>query len=214
MSQNPEVTSRTRIRRLPEKAATDRSALDAVLDAARVAHVAFVHDGSPVNIPTACARDRNRLLLHGSTGSRLMRTLATGVPVCATVTLLDGMVLARSAFESSMHYRSAMVFGSAAAVEDKLVALRAMSEAWMPGRWDELRPPTAKELAATLVLELPLLEWSVKLSNGDPDDPPEDLDEPVWAGVLPVVTAYGEPRPAPDLRGDPPFPGYAGAWKP
>jgi len=123
-------------------------------------------------------------------------------------------VLARSAFESSMHYRSAMIYGAAEPVADKLVALRAMSEAWMPGRWDTLRPPTTKELAATLVLELPLVEWSVKLSNGDPDDPPEDLDEPVWAGVLPIVSAYGEPRPAPDLRGDPAVPGYLAAWKP
>ncbi|WP_221176483.1 pyridoxamine 5'-phosphate oxidase family protein [Nocardioides marmorisolisilvae] len=205
---------RTRIRRLPEKAATTRADLDAVLDAARVAHVAFVHDGAPVNIPTACARDGDRLLLHGSTGSRMMRVLATGVPVCVTLTLLDGMVLARSAFESSMHYRSAVICGSAAPVADQVPALRAMSEAWMPGRWDTLRPPTAKELAATLVLELPLEEWSVKISAGDPDDPPEDLDEPVWAGVLPIATAYGEPIPAPDLRGDPPLPDYLADWKP
>jgi nitroimidazol reductase NimA-like FMN-containing flavoprotein (pyridoxamine 5'-phosphate oxidase superfamily) len=207
------MSQRTRIQRLPEKAATEVEALRAVLDAARVAHVAFQHDGSPVNIPTACARDGERLLLHGSTASRMMRTLATGVPVCVAVTLLDGLVLARSAFESSMHYRSAVIYGSTTPVEDKLVALRAMSEAWMPGRWNTLRPPTAKELAATLVLELALTEWSVKVSNGDPDDPPEDLDEPVWAGVLPILTSYGVPVPAPDLRGDPPVPGYLGDWK-
>ncbi|MFL6159952.1 MAG: pyridoxamine 5'-phosphate oxidase family protein [Marmoricola sp.] len=208
------MSERTRIRRLPEKAGSTRADLDAVLDAARVAHVAFVHDGSPVNIPTACARDQDRLLLHGSTGSRMMRELAAGVPVCVTVTLLDGMVLARSAFESSMHYRSAVVFGSASPVADKVEALRVMSEAWMPGRWETLRPPTAKELAATSVLELALGEWSVKVSAGDPEDPPEDLDEPVWAGVLPIVTTYGEPRPAPDLRGDPPFPEAARDWSP
>ncbi|MFL6172462.1 MAG: pyridoxamine 5'-phosphate oxidase family protein [Marmoricola sp.] len=208
------MSERTRIRRLPEKAGSTRADLDAVLDAARVAHVAFVHDGSPVNIPTACARDQDRLLLHGSTGSRMMRELAAGVPVCVTVTLLDGMVLARSAFESSMHYRSAVVFGSASPVADKVEALRVMSEAWMPGRWETLRPPTAKELAATSVLELALGEWSVKVSAGDPEDPPEDLDEPVWAGVLPIVTNYGEPRPAPDLRGDPPFPEAARDWSP
>ena len=208
------MTDRTRIRRLPEKARTDRAALDAVLDAAKVAHVAFVHEGHPVNVPTACARDGDRLLLHGSTGSRMMRALADGVRVCVTVTLLDGLVLARSAFESSMHYRSAMVFGTARPVEDKAAALRAMSEAWMPGRWETLRPPTAKELAATLALELPLAEWSVKVSAGDPDDPVEDLDEPVWAGVLPIVTRYGEPRPAPDLRGEPAFPALAEGWQP
>jgi hypothetical protein len=135
----------------------------------------------------------------------MYRRLASGVEVCVTVTLLDGMVLARSAFESSMHYRSAMVFGRAAAVPDdqKVAALRAMSEAWLPGRWDTLRPPTPKELAATMVLALPLDEWSVKVSDGPPEDAPEDLDAPVWAGVLPIVTSYGDPLPAPDLRGTP-----------
>lgn len=206
------MTDRTRIRRLPEKAATDRASLHAVLDAARVAHVAFVQDGNPVNIPVASARDGDRLLLHGSTGSRLFRTLASGAEVCVTITLLDGMVLARSAFESSMHYRSATLFGVTTQVTDKLAALEAMSEAWMPGRWETLRPPQIKELAATMVLELPLHEWSVKVSNGDPDDPPEDLDEPVWAGVLPIVTSYGEPSPAPDLRGDWPVPTYVQDW--
>jgi nitroimidazol reductase NimA-like FMN-containing flavoprotein (pyridoxamine 5'-phosphate oxidase superfamily) len=215
VGQNRRVApDRTEIRRLPEKAATARADLDAVLDAARVAHVAFVEDDRPVNIPVACARDDDRLLLHGSTGSRLFRTLAEGVPLCATVTLLDGMVLARSAFESSMHYRSAVVYGAATPVTDKVVALRAMSEAWMPGRWDTLRPPTAKELAATAVLEVALTEWSVKISAGDPDDPPEDLDAPVWAGVLPIVSGYGEPVPAPDLRGAPAFPAYVADWRP
>jgi len=208
------MSERTRIRRLPEKGVPDVAALHAILDTARVAHVAFVHDGHPVNIPMASARDGDRLLLHGSTGSRLLRTLTEGAPVCATVTLLDGMVLARSAFESSMHYRSAMVFGVAEPVPDKERALRAMSEQWMPGRWETLRAPTGKELAATLVLELPLDEWSVKVSAGDPDDPPEDLDEPVWAGVLPLLTSYGEPRPAPDLRPGIAEPAYLRSWTP
>jgi nitroimidazol reductase NimA-like FMN-containing flavoprotein (pyridoxamine 5'-phosphate oxidase superfamily) len=160
------------------------------------------------------ARDGDRLLLHGSTGSRLFRRLAEGAEVCVAVTLLDGMVLARSAFESSMHYRSAMVFGTTAevAAEDKDAALRAMSEAWLPGRWDTLRPPTTKELAATMVLALPLDEWSVKVSDGPPQDAAEDLDAPVWAGVLPIVTSYGEPVPAPDLRGTPAFPAEAAGW--
>ncbi len=199
------MSERTRIRRLPEKAVDDLAVLHAILDAARVAHVAFVHDGHPVNIPVGCARDGERLLLHGSTGSRLFRHLASGAEVCATVTLLDGMVLARSAFESSMHYRSAMVFGIAAEVPEdgKVPALRAMSEAWLPGRWDTLRAPTAKELAATTVLALPLTQWSVKVSDGPPEDAPEDLDAPVWAGVLPLVTSYGDAVPAPDLRGNP-----------
>jgi nitroimidazol reductase NimA-like FMN-containing flavoprotein (pyridoxamine 5'-phosphate oxidase superfamily) len=208
------VSERTRIRRLPEKARVDTAALHEVLDAAKVAHVAFVDVTGPVNVPVAVARDGDRLLLHGSTGSRLFRTLAAGTEVCATVTLLDGLVLARSAFESSMHYRSAMVFGVPVPVGDKLTALHAMSEAWMPGRWETLRPPTGKELAATVVLALPLSEWSLKVSDGPPDDPPEDLDAPVWAGTLPLVTSYGDPVPAPDLRGDPAVPAYLGEWRP
>src|SRR4051812_18942284 len=173
------MTDRTRIRRLPEKSVEDPAVLHAILDAARVAHVGFTDEsGAPVVIPTGAARDGDRLLLHGSTGSRLFRRLAGGCDVCVTTTLLDGIVLARSAFESSMHYRSAMVFGVATVVpdEDKVAALRTMSEAWLPGRWDTLRSPNAKELAATLVLALPLEEWSVKISDGPPDDPAEDLD--------------------------------------
>jgi nitroimidazol reductase NimA-like FMN-containing flavoprotein (pyridoxamine 5'-phosphate oxidase superfamily) len=196
------MTERTRVRRLPEKAVADVAVLHAILDEARVAHVAFVEDGHPVNVPVGCARDGDRLLLHGSTGSRLFWQLARGAEVCVTVTLLDAMVLARSAFESSMHYRSAMVFGRSTEVEDKVAALRAMSDQWLPGRWATLRPPYAKELAATMVLALPLEEWSVKVSDGPPDDDPADLDAPVWAGVLPLVTSYGEPVPAPDLRPD------------
>lgn len=208
------VTDRTRVRRLPDKARTDRRELDEILDAAKVAHVAFVdRTGQPFNLPVGAARDGDRLLLHGSTGSRLFRALAEGARVCVTVTLLDGLVLARSAFESSMHYRSAMVLGSARVVTDKLAALEAMSEQWMPGRWSQLRPPTAKELAATLVLEVPLEEWSVKVSDAPPEDDPADLDAPVWAGVLPLVTTYGEPVPAPDLRGDPPVPEYLRTWR-
>jgi nitroimidazol reductase NimA-like FMN-containing flavoprotein (pyridoxamine 5'-phosphate oxidase superfamily) len=200
----PETTQRTRIRRLPEKAVADVAVLHAILDAARVAHVGFADDeGRPVVIPTGVARDEDRLLMHGSTGSRLFRRLADGIDVCVTVTHLDGMVLARSAFESSMHYRSAMVFGRAAEVDDKTAALRAMSEAWLPGRWETLRPPNARELAATMVLAVPLEEWSVKVSDGPPTDDPDDLDAPVWAGVLPIVTTYGEPVSAPDLRGEP-----------
>jgi nitroimidazol reductase NimA-like FMN-containing flavoprotein (pyridoxamine 5'-phosphate oxidase superfamily) len=209
------MSERTRIRRLPEKAVDDVAVLHEILDAARVAHVAFTDDaGRPVNIPTGMARDGDRLLLHGSTGSRLFRRLAAGADACVAVTLLDGMVLARSAFESSMHYRSAMVFGTTSEVpaDDKAAALRAMSEAWLPGRWDTLRPPNSRELAATMVLALPLDEWSVKVSDGPPEDPPEDLDEPVWAGVLPIVTSYGEPVPAPDLRGDPALPPDLERW--
>ena len=197
------MTDRTTVRRLPEKQVRDRPVLDAVLDAGRVAHVAVRDEGGqPYVVPVAYARDGDTVLFHGSTASRLFRGLADSAPTCLTVTLLDGLVAARSVFESSMHYRSAMVFGHATAVDDKVAALRAMSEAWLPGRWDALRAPTTKELAATLVLALPLDEWSVKVSDGPPTDAPEDLDAPVWAGVLPIVTSYGEPVAAPDLRGN------------
>jgi len=209
------TTDRTRVRRLPEKASTDTAVLHAILDAAKVAHVAFADaHGQPFNLPVGAARDGDRLLLHGSTGSRLFRTLATGATACVTVTLLDGLVLARSAFESSMHYRSAMVFGTPQEVLDKVTALRAMSEQWMPGRWETLRPPSAKELAATRVLELSLDEWSVKVSAAPPEDDPADLDAPVWAGVLPILSEYGDPVPAPDLRGSPLVPSYFRSWSP
>ena len=156
-SSAPGSTARTRVRRLPELAAQDRATLHAVLDDALVATVAVVDDGQPYALPVACARDGERLLLHGSTGSRLFRLLAAGVPACVTVTLVDGLVLARSAFESSMNYRSVMVLGSSAVVDeaDKQAAMRRLTEHLMPGRWSQLRPPTRKELAATTVVATP-----------------------------------------------------------
>lgn len=147
----------------------------------------------------ACARDGDALLVHGSTGSRLMRALAEGAAACTTVTVLDGAVYARSAFNSSMRYRSAMIYGPYRPLEDQLRGLRVLTEHLLPGRWDELRPPTTKELAATLVLAVPLDEWSLKVSDGWPEDEPSDLDAPVWAGVLPCRAAWGPPLDAPDL---------------
>src|SRR6478672_7410397 len=190
-----EPTERTTVRRLPEKAVMDRSVLDAILDEALVAHLGVTEGDQPFVLPMACARDVDSLLLHGSTGSRLMRTLASGAPVCVSVTHLDGLVYARSAFESSMRYRSATVLGSASEVgaDDKLRALEVLTEHLLPGRWAELRAPRAKELAATSVLRVPLDEWSVKVGDGFPDDPDEDLDEPVWARVVPMRVAYDDP---------------------
>ncbi|MFE9203784.1 pyridoxamine 5'-phosphate oxidase family protein [Micromonospora sp. NPDC007230] len=201
-------TDRTRVRRLPDLAVHDRAALHAVLDAGRVAHLAIADGGQPYALPVAYARDGERVLVHGSTGSRLFRHLAAGAPACLTVTLLDGLVLARSAFESSMNYRCAMVLGCLAVLDgaEKLAALERLSEHLLPGRWARIRPPSAKELAATLVLALPLDECSVKISAGPPDDPEDDLDRPVWAGVVPVVEAYGTPQPDPRLRHDLPPP--------
>jgi hypothetical protein len=202
------------VRRIPEKSVTDRAVLHAVLDAGLVAHVGVVDDtGQPYVVPVAYARDGDRLLIHGSTGSRLFRTLADGSPTCVTVTLLDGLVLARSAFESSMRYRGAMALGVCTVLEgqEKYDALRTISDHLLPDRWDDIRPPSRKELAATLVLALPLDEASVKVSDGMPDDLEEDLDRPVWAGVVPLRESFGEP--VPDTAGAAfPVPAYVTSW--
>jgi uncharacterized protein len=201
-------TERTRVRRLPDLAVHERAALHAVLDAGRIAHLAIVDGDQPYALPLAYARDGDRVLVHGSTGSRLLRHLASGAPACLTVTLLDGLVLARSAFESSMNYRCAMVLGTLAPLNgaEKLAALHRLSEHLLPGRWVVIRPPSAKEVAATLVLALPLNEASVKISAGPPKDPTEDLDREVWAGVVPVIESLGTPEPDPALRFDLPPP--------
>jgi nitroimidazol reductase NimA-like FMN-containing flavoprotein (pyridoxamine 5'-phosphate oxidase superfamily) len=194
---------RTEITRLREKGSTDRVALDTLLDSARVGHFALVReDGHPVVVPTAIVRDGNRILAHGSTGSPWMRLLAAGAPTCLAVTAVDALVVARSAFESSLHYRSAVFFGTCTALEygQKDRALDLITEALLPGRTGEIRRPEPRELAATLVLALPIAEWSMKVSAGWPDDPPEDVAGPAWAGVVPIEAGYGPPRPAPDLR--------------
>jgi uncharacterized protein len=200
---------RTRVTRLPYRQVHDRRVLHAVLDAGLVAHVGVVRDGVPVILPVGYARDGDSLLLHGSTGGGLFRQAAAGAPVTVTVTLLDGLVYARSLFDSSMNYRCAMVIGMATPVTgpDKLAALRLLSEHLMPGRWSEVREPTARELAATLVLRVPLAEASVKLraegAGGEPDD---GESRAVWAGVLPLGTVAGEPEPDPDVPAGVPVP--------
>jgi nitroimidazol reductase NimA-like FMN-containing flavoprotein (pyridoxamine 5'-phosphate oxidase superfamily) len=198
---------RTAITRLREKASTDRAALDELLDSTRVGHFGLVGaDGAPVVIPTAIVRDGDRVLAHGSTGSRWMRRLADGAPACLAVTAFDGLVVARSAFESSIHYRSAVLFGSCRRVSDAARVLDTITEALLPGRTAEIRRPTPTELAATLVLALPIEEWSLKVSAGWPDDPPDDVAGPAWAGVVPRLVRYGAPVPAPDLQGGPAVP--------
>jgi uncharacterized protein len=192
------------ITRLREKASTERAHLDALLDTTRVGHFALVApDGHPVVIPTAIVRDGDRILAHGSTGSRWMRALADGVATCLAVTALDGLVVARSAFESSLHYRSAVLFGSCAPLADneKDAALDLITETLLPGRVAEVRRPSDRELRATLVLALPIVEWSLKVSDGWPEDEPDDVAGDAWAGVVPLASGYGSPRPAPDLRG-------------
>jgi nitroimidazol reductase NimA-like FMN-containing flavoprotein (pyridoxamine 5'-phosphate oxidase superfamily) len=199
------------VRRLAHHQVHDRDTLCAVLDAGRVAHVAVVDDGQPLVVPLAYARDGDTLLVHGSTGSRAFRLLANGAATCVTVTLLDGYVLARAAFEMSMRYRSAMVLGRFSPLteaDDKLAALIRVSDHSVPGRWDELRPPTRKELAATAVLSLPLAEWSVKVNDGWPTDEGDDVLRPVWAGVLPVAATVGAPLDAPDVVAGVSVPAY------
>lgn len=207
---HPSPSPRTRVRRHPERGLYDRDTIDAVLDAALVAHLGFVSDGQPFVIPTLHARVGNRVYVHGSAASRTLRALAGGIPACLTVTLLDGIVLARSVFEHSMNYRSVVVVGTATPVDDeadKLRALEAFTEKLLPGRWAEARTPTRKELKATSVLRLPLDEASAKIRDGGPSDgdsPDAALD--VWAGHLPLVTRALAPVPDPALRPGIPVP--------
>jgi len=189
-------TERTQVRRLPKRAVYDREAIYRILDEGLVCHVGFVVDGQPVLIPTGYGRDGDTLYVHGSAASRMLRDLAKGVEVSIAVTLLDGLVLARSAFHHSMNYRSVVIFGTAAVVEDqttKREALRAFTEHIAPGRWREVRPPTESELKATTVLAIPLKEMSAKVRTGPPLDDEEDYSLPVWAGVLPLELRSEQP---------------------
>ena len=188
--------------RLAEKASTDRADLDALLDSSVVGHFGLVaEDGTPVVVPTAVVRDGDRVLAHGSTGSRWMRLLATGAPTALAVTAYDGLVVARSAFESSIRYRSAVLFGACVPLPDdeKEQALDLVTDTLVPGRVAEVRRPTRAELAATLVLALPIDDWSLKISAGWPEDEPDDVAGPAWAGVVPLRQVYDAPLPAPDL---------------
>ena len=207
---HPAPSPRTRVRRLPKRGVYDREQVEAVLDAGLVAHLGFEHDGQPYVIPTLHARVGDRVYVHGSAASRTLRELAAGIPACLTVTLVDGIVLARSVFEHSMNYRSVVVLGTAVAVtepEEKLTALEAFTEKLLPGRWAEARSPNRTELKATSVLRLPLDEASAKIRTGGPDDgdtPDAELD--VWAGHLPLVVRALDPVPDPALRPGIPVP--------
>lgn len=193
-------TENTRLHRLPKRGTYERATIEALIDEALIAHVGFsAEGGQPVVLPTAIARVDDRLIIHGSVISRMMKTLSAGVPLCVTITHLDGIVLAKSAFHHSMNYRSVTVFGHARPIEEaaaKEAALRALTDHLAPGRWDALRPVTEKEVKATTVLEIQLIEAVAKTRSGPPSDDAEDLDWPVFAGVVPVRLVRDEPVPA------------------
>ena len=201
---NAEAASdRIRVRRGPDKGRYDVDTIHRIIDESLFAHVAFDDGEQPVCIPTLCARVDDDVMVHGSTASRMIRILATGVRACLTVTSLHGLVLARSVFEHSANYESVVAFGTFRTVsgDEELTALEAFTEKLLPGRWIEARQPNAKELKATRILAMSLDEASAKISAGPSDDdgtPDADLD--IWAGVLPLTTAYGAPQPSPGLR--------------
>lgn len=192
-------TSRTTVRRHRERADYDRATIEAILDEALVCHVAAVIDGAPSIIPTMHAREGETLYLHGAAGNRTLKALAAGASeACVEATILDGLVLARSALNHSMNYRSVVLYGPAEEVTDpaaKLSAMRALVERVHPGRWDEVRAPNAKELAQTFILRMPIEEASAKVRTGGPIDDPEDLDLPVWAGTIPIEERRLTPVP-------------------
>ena len=192
------LSKRTELRRIPDRGSHDWTTINQILDAGFLAHVAFCVDRQPFVIPTLYGRDGERLYLHGSAASRMLRELETGIPACVTVTLVDGLVLARSAFDHSMNYRSIIAFGSARKVVDpqqKLKSLRVISEHLIAGRWADVRGPSEKELKATTVLEFSIEEASTKVRSGPPRDDESDYGLPVWAGVLPLEVKSRPPIP-------------------
>ena len=209
-------TDRTKLKRLPKRGHFDRETVYSILDEGFICHVGFVMDGQPFVIPTGYARAGDKLYVHGSQASRMLRNLANGLDACVTVTLLDGLVLARSAFHHSMNYRSVLVFGRATIVDDpseKMAALLALSEHIIRGRWADVREPTDQEMKQTTVLCLPLEEASAKIRTGPPLDDEEDYALPIWAGVLPLKLVAGEPVKDPLLTAEVPVPDYATNYK-
>ena len=189
------ATDRVRVQRLPARARYDRATMEAILDESWVCHVATVLDGAPIVIPTMFARIDDRLYVHGSTGSRMLRALETGATACVEVTLLDGLVLARSAFHHSMNYRSVIAYGTFETVrgKEKERAMEALIERIESGRWGRIRTPNRRELAATTIMSIPLTEASAKVRTGMPIEEPSDMDWPVWAGVIPLTMERGTP---------------------
>ena len=202
-------SARTRVVREPQRAVYDRDTINQILDEAFICHVGFIVDGQPFVIPTSYGRDSDNLYIHGSAASRMLRQISQPSPVCVTVTLLDGLVLARSVFNHSMNYRSVVILGEAQLIDDpaeKLAALRVLSEHILPGRWEQARQPNEQELKATSVLRLSLAECSAKVRTGPPIDDAEDMNFPVWAGVLPLDVFPGAPIPDAALAAEIPLP--------
>lgn len=202
-------TNKTQVKRAPKRGHYDFDTIAKILDKGLVCHVGFVVEGQPFVIPTAYGRIDDRLYIHGANASRMMKSLANGIPVCVTVTLLDGLVLARSAYHHSMNYRSVVIFGQAQTVTDikeKNLALKAFTEHVMKGRWADIRIPNTEELAATTVLSLSIHEASAKIRTGPPIDAAEDYSLDVWAGVLPLSQVSGEPIADPQLTKNTPLP--------
>jgi uncharacterized protein len=215
MSQPSTPTARTRVVRESDRGVYDRDAVYSLLDEGFICHVGFSVDGQPFVIPTAYGRSGDHLYIHGSAASRMLRNLDSGIAVCVTVTLLDGLVLARSIFNHSMNYRSVVILGTATAVldpEEKLAALRTLSEHILPGRWAESRPPNEKELKATLALRLPIEEYSAKVRQGPPVDDADDYSFRTWAGVIPLPVVPGAPVRDERCDASIPVPGYASAY--
>jgi uncharacterized protein len=211
MSENQLPTARTRVVREPDRAVYDRPAVYRILDEAFLCHVGFNIEGQPFVIPTSFGRKDANLYIHGSAASRMLRQLKEDVPVCVTVTLLDGLVLARSVFNHSMNYRSVVILGKATLVDDaeeKMAALRVLSEHILPGRWDDTRQPNERELKATSVLRVPIEEYSAKVRTGPPIDDPEDYSFPTWAGVLPLKIIASTPVKDPQLEAEREIPEY------
>ena len=215
MSETHAPTARTRVVREAHRGVYERTAAYEILDEGFICHVGFVVERQPFVIPTAYGRSGDNLYIHGSAASRMLRNLDKGAAVCITVTLLDGLVLARSIFNHSMNYRSVVVLGTATAVEDreeKLAALRALSEHILPGRWAESRQPNEREIKATLVLRLPITEFSAKVRQGPPIDDEEDYAFPTWAGVIPLTMVPGAPINDPRLDPATSVPAYARSY--
>jgi uncharacterized protein len=215
MPETPAPSARTRVVREPDRGVYDREAINAILDEGFICHVGFIVDGQPFVIPTSYGRSGDTLYVHGSAASRMLRNLDQGIPVCITVTLLDGLVLARSIFNHSMNYRSVVVLGTATLVDDsaeKLEALRRLSEHILPGRWADSRQPNERELKATFALRVPITEFSAKVRQGPPIDDEEDYAFRTWAGVVPLQMVAGTPISDARCESDIPVPAYASGY--